>query len=498
MLRPYQEVAVHLVRESIRRGNKRILLVMPTGSGKTHVLASIAEGAVRKGNKVLASMHRRQLVQQMHDSFLKSGLEPAMIMAGIESNLDCQVQIVSLATYSRRLQLSDLSINRYFIDAAVVMLDEAHHTLSPTNQKMLSHYPDKIVIGVTATPCLSSGVGMGQYFDDIVQPVSIKSLVDTGFLVPGVYYGPDTPDLSNIRTVLGDYEKKALGEVMEKPALIGSVVENWLKLAGNKKTMVFAVNVAHSKALAREFVAHGVEAEHLDAHHDDDERSATLERFRMGATQVLCNVALYTEGTDIPEIECIDIARPTKSLGLHLQIIGRGARPFPGKQNFIVIDHGGNVERLGFYEDEITWGLDGKRPSAQKKVKRVKEKKLLTCSECCHVFEARDRCPQCFAPVGDYGKKIAAVESDLVEISKTKKPKATHEEKQQFYSMLEHYRRQKNYQRGWKSWTYRDKYGIWPKGLDDNPIVPDDAFYRYMKYLDIKKAKSKKRQSLGG
>jgi len=493
ILRDYQVEAVRLVRDSVRRGNKKILLVMPTGSGKTHVLAAIAEGAVAKGNKILASMHRRQLVQQMRDSFVDSGLSPAIIMAGIDHDLSCHMQIVSLATYARRLKLCETGINKFFIDAAVILLDEAHHALNPTNQQMLSNYQDKIVIGVTATPCLSSGVGMGQYFDDIVQPVSIKQLVDTGFLVPGIYYGPDTPDLSNIRTVLGDYEKKALGEVMEKPALIGSVVQNWLKLAGNKKTMVFAVNVAHSKALAREFVAHGVQAEHLDAHHDDDARSDVLSRFRTGDTQALCNVALYTEGTDIPEIECIDIARPTKSLGLHLQIIGRGARPFPGKQNFTVIDHGGNVERLGFYEDEITWGLDGKRPSAQKKVKRVKEKKLLTCSECCHVFEARERCPQCFTPITDYGKKIAAVEADLIEISRVKKPIATKEEKQQFLSMLEHYRRTKNYQRGWSAHQFRSRFSVWPRGLSEQPIIPDEAFLRYMKYQQIRKAKQREK-----
>jgi superfamily II DNA or RNA helicase len=482
-----------MVRDSARRGNKKILLVMPTGSGKTHVLAAIAEGSVGKGNKILASMHRRQLVKQMHDSFVESGLSPAIIMAGIDHDLSCQVQIVSLATYARRLKLCDNDINKFFIDAAVILLDEAHHALNPTNQQMLSNYQNKIVIGVTATPCLSSNVGMGQYFEDIVQPVSIGGLVDAGFLVPGIYYGPDTPDLSNIRTVLGDYEKKALGEVMEKPALIGSVVQNWLKLAGNKKTMVFAVNVAHSKALAREFVAHGVEAEHLDAHHDDDERSATLGRFRMGATQVLCNVALYTEGTDIPEIECIDIARPTKSLGLHLQIIGRGARPFPGKQNFIVIDHGGNIERLGFYEDEITWGLDGKRPAAKKKIKRVKEKKLLTCSECCHVFEARQRCPQCFTPVGDYGKKIAEAEADLVELGK-KRPKATRDEKQAFLDMAEYHRKQKNYKKGWEAWQYRARFSVWPRGLVATPRPPSIEFLRYMQYQQIRSAKRREKE----
>jgi len=204
-LRQYQQRAVEMVRESIRKGNKKIMLVMPTGSGKTKVLASIAAGAVSKGNKVLASMHRRQLVTQMRDSFVESGIDSAIIMAGEEHNLDCAVQVVSLATYSRRIQLSDMGINRFFVDAAVVLLDEAHHTLSKTNQRMLDNYKDRIVIGVTATPCLSTGVGMGNYFDDLVQPVTVQELVDQKFLVPGRYFGPEAPDLSKIKTVLGDY-----------------------------------------------------------------------------------------------------------------------------------------------------------------------------------------------------------------------------------------------------------------------------------------------------
>jgi len=159
---------------------------------------------------------------------------------------------------------------------------------------------------------------------------------------------------------------------MNTPKLVGDVVGNWAKIAGGLQTMVFAVDVKHSKALVEEFVRHDINAEHLDAYSDDDEREETINRFRNGDTQVICNVGLYTEGTDIPEIQCIDLARPTKSLGLHLQMIGRGARPYPEKDKFVVIDHGGNIERLGFYEDEINWGLSGKEVAHRKKKPRKK------------------------------------------------------------------------------------------------------------------------------
>jgi len=491
VLRDYQKKAVDQIRTEIQKGNRRILLVLPTGSGKSHTMGDISKKSIDKSNKILALMHRRQLVTQLMQRFEECGVNSAMIMSGEEHNLDCSAQIATCQTYTRRLKLKKDN-NKFFIDAAIVFIDEAHHALSNTYQNILSNYNDKIIIGVTATPILASGVGMGNYFDAIVQPVSIKELIDQNHLVPGVYYGPSSPDLSKIKTVVGDYEKKGLDEVVNQPRIIGDVVKNWFKIAGGLSTMVFAVNVNHSKALCKEFNDNGVTAEHLDAHSIDEEREDTLRRFRDGDTQVLLNVALFTEGTDVPEIECIVLARPTKSLGLHLQMIGRGARPNKGKDSFTVIDHGGNVNRLGYYEDEIEWLLTEKEVGFKKKEVRKKEKKIRTCEEC-HAQFTGPTCPQCGKTILGYGKIIEAEEAELIALSKKKKKEPTTEQKRKFYGMLEYHRKEKGYSKGWTANQFKQKYKEFPKGMNNAPDQkPDKTLKNWITYQNIKYAKSKK------
>jgi len=490
ILREYQEKTVEMVRDEIRKGNKRILIALPTGAGKTHVLSDIAKKAQTKENTVLALMHRRQLVTQMVDSFAENGIEADIIMAGIESRLESKIQVGTVQTYLRRLQLDAIEYNRFFINAVIVMIDEAHHALSKSYQQILKYYENKIIIGVTATPVLSSGIGMGTFFQAIICPVSVQGLVDDGYLVPSVCYGPSTPDLSKVKIVMGDYHKTELNKVMNQPKLIGDVVQNWLKLADNRQTMVFAVKVNHSKALCEEFNRMGIPAEHLDAHDIDEDRSDVLGRFRSEETKVLCNVGLYTEGTDIPEIRCIVLARPTKSLGFHLQMVGRGARPSPGKKDFMILDHGGNIERLGFYEEDVEWSLDGKNLGYKKKAEYKKEKKPFICEMCSCVHTGK-RCPQCGFEVVGYGKKIEALEAELVELGKTKRPKATLEEKRRFLGMLDYERKKRGYKVGWANHKYKNYFGVWPRGMDDvTPVQPDESFRNWMTYERIKWAKS--------
>lgn len=493
-LRDYQENLVNAVRDELKKGHRRVMMVLPTGGGKTHVIGSIAARCLENGHKVLALMHRRQLVTQTVDRFNECGVDPGIIMSGEDADLEAKAQVGTCQTYNRRMGLDDVCYNRWWIDASVVFVDEAHHALSKTYQNILKTYENKIVIGVTATPVLSSGVGMGNYFDSLVSPVSVGELIKKGHLVPGVYYGPSTPDLSKIKTVAGDYEKKGLNKVMNQPKLIGDVVDNWLKIAGDKKTMVFAVKVNHSKALRREFESKGVKAEHLDAHAPDDVREATLNRFRSGETQVICNVGLYTEGTDIPDIECIVLARPTKSIGLHLQMIGRGARPYPGKDQFIVLDHGGNLERLGFYEDPIEWSLNGKELGFKKKIVRKGEKRYLTCDECSYMFQGKV-CPQCGHEIADYGKRIEALDAELVKLN-NREPKYTMEDKRRWYAMIEWERRIRGYKPGFTAANYKDKFGVWPRGMDGvAPMEPDQAVKNWLTHKRIRYAKRRKAEA---
>jgi len=489
-LRGYQKSLVEAVRQKVIDGHKKILMVLPTGGGKSFVIGDIASRAIEKGHKVLALMHRRQLVNQLADFFRTSGVDPAIIMSGEESDLDQQAQIGTCQTYLRRLKLHPIEDNHWFHDASVVFIDEAHHTLSKTYQKILENYEDKIVIGVTATPILASGVGMGEYFDSIVSLTTVQDLIDDKHLVPSECYGPSEPDLSKLHTVAGDYNKKELNQKMNQPKIIGDVVDNWMNLVGDKQTMCFAVKVDHSKALRDEFIRRGINAEHLDAYADDEKREDTLRRFRDGDTRVITNVGLYTEGTDIPEIECIVLARPTKSLGLHLQMVGRGARPYSGKEKFIILDHGGNINRLGFYEDEIEWQLEGKEIGFKKKVARIKEKKIRNCVKC-DFLHTGGKCPQCGYVIPDYGKKIEAEEAELVAL-KHKSGEYTMLEKRAWYGMLMYYQREKGYKEGWLAHKYKSKFNVWPRGMDAvGPIVPNAKVSNWIRYQNIKWHKRK-------
>lgn len=207
-LRDYQEKILLAIREKAKSGSRRILVVLPTGGGKTHIMGSLTKNALEKDNKVLALMHRRGLVDQMIDIFEECGVDSGCIMAGREPELEKKCQVASLWTYKRRANLDEIENNRFWINAPCLLIDEAHHILNKTYQSVLEDYKDAFVIGFTATPTLSTGAGLGRYFDSLIDVVSMDELMNGGFLVPGVYFGPSDPDLSKLKIIQGDYEEK--------------------------------------------------------------------------------------------------------------------------------------------------------------------------------------------------------------------------------------------------------------------------------------------------
>lgn len=495
-LREYQYRTIEMIRNAIRSGYKRILVTLPTGSGKSIIMGHIAKLCRDKGRRVLALMHRRQLVEQLQDRFNECGVSSGLIMSGVSSDLASECQIGTIQTYSRRIKLeeadfwSDNKRRPWLMDANVVFLDECHRSLSKTFQDVMGEYENKIVLGFTATPSLSSGVAMGNYYETLIQPVSVKELIRGGSLVPGRYYGLNGPDLSELRVIAGDYERGELGKRVMKQKIIGDIVQNWCKLSGNRKTILFAVNVKHSIAITREFKKYEINAEHLDAHSTDDERNEVLSRFRRGEIRVLCNVDLYTEGTDIPDIECICLARPTKSIGRYIQMVGRGARPFDKKDYFLVLDHGANVNEHGFYEDNINWTLDGKKIKFAKTHKNKREKHKLTCDICSCVFTG-SMCPQCHTVVVNYGKKIEAMEAELKELNK-KEVKYTFEDKKRWYSMFKYEKIRLNKSDGWLLAQYKSKFNTWPNKCKHEPAIePNEEVLNWLKYQRIKWAKGK-------
>lgn len=512
-LRLYQSNAIKMIVDAYRFGYRRILLVMPTGSGKSHVLREIASGCVAKGHKVLSLVHMRNLVTQLSGHYEGAGVETGQIMAGVDHDTSLPCQVASMLTYNRRIKLSEKERNHFFIDPDVILIDEAQHSLGKSYQAILSNYSDKLIIGVTAAPSLSSGIGFGNFYETLIQPVMVNELIQDGFLVPGNYYGPSPGQLMELarlklealKSQRGDFKPNETDKIVNTPEIIGDVVLQYARIAQNKSAMVFAINRKHGKALNREFQKHGFTSEYLDAHSSDEVRDGALTKFRARELKIICQVGLYIEGTDIPEIEALIDCAPCRSLGRHIQKIGRAARPNPGKKSFIYIDHCGNVagrnDSLGKYEQDIIWELDGKDIKYRVvKTKEEKEKPMLICEHCQTIFRG-NRCPMCLSFVVDYGKKVEALHGDLIKIgnpTRKTKPKPTMAEKQAFYSMLEHYRRSKNYQRGWTAHQFRQKYQTWPRGLNETPSVPDENFLRYMKYQQIRSAKRREKERNSG
>lgn len=338
-LRPYQEEGIEAVRDRFRRGAKRVLIVLPTGGGKTVVASRIIHSAVQRESRVLFLAHRRELIQQTADKLQRFGVRHGVIMAGERKALQHLVQVASIQTLARQrdvLRKVDL-----------IFFDEAHHAAAGSYTDVMTWFPTAKVVGLTATPWRLDGRGLGDVFDAHVVVRTPKQLKEEGFLVPVGGWEFEAIDTSQARVQRGDFNVKDLAAEATKPRVVGDVVEEWLRHAKGARTIVFAVNVEASQLMAEKFREAGVPAEHVDGEMSAVERDAVLARLRSGRTLVVCNCNVLTEGFDCPELEVCVLARPTLSTGLYLQMVGRVLRPAEGKLQARIHDHAGCLAAHG-------------------------------------------------------------------------------------------------------------------------------------------------------
>ena len=493
MLRDYQLAAVTGLRESIRTGHKRPCLIAPTGAGKTHIACAVVEGAIQKGKKVLFLAPRRELIYQASERLTGFGIHNGIIMAGEMRDIYAPVQVASFDTLHARGIRSERML---MPDADVVIVDEAHLSIAQTRKDIIEYYHEAIVIGLTATPARGDGKGLGEIYDDLVETVTMRDLVDTGHLVPMRYFAPSKPDLEGVKVRMGDYVIKGLSEKMDQPKLIGDIVDNWSRVASDRRTVVFCVTRAHSRHACEAFNAVGVAAEHLDGETPLEERKAILDRVRSGETQVLCNVFVCSFGLDIPELDCCVLARPTKNISLYLQTAGRVLRTHPGKENAILIDHSGAVDEHGFVDDPIPWSLDGSESVKDRKAKdqmEQKEPKEITCKNCQTVFKGSRVCPNCGHAMIPPGKPVPVYEATLHEVKRNVDKinrKTTPEEKRVFMGGLKQYAKAKGYSDGWVSHAYKEKFGVWPnKYKNARMCEPNQEVRNWIRYKQIQFAK---------
>lgn len=402
MLRDYQVKAIEQIRSEFMKGNKKVLLHLATGSGKTTVFCKMVADAVARGKKAVIIVRGRKLVDQASKRLFREGVDHGVLMANHYAYSPMKkTQVCSIDTLRAR---------NITLDADLIILDEAHLFASEGDRLYLSQYSYSFIVSVTATPYLQGG--LRHIADKIVHPISMKELIATGYLVPFKYYAPSAPDLSNVEisSSTKDYVSSQLGEVMSKSSLVGDVVSHWKKLAQDKPTICFAVNVAHSNLLVGRFKSAGIAAEHIDANSSDSERNAAIRRLESGETKVICNVGILGIGVDIPCLGAIVMARPTKSKNLYIQQSGRVTRPFADKFFGLLLDHAGNIARHGFPTDDFDVDIDGK-------IKKQSASKVKICKQCFCVHEEKI-CPECgfVSPVAASTFSIEETDGELTEI----------------------------------------------------------------------------------
>lgn len=496
-LRPYQIDAVTDLRRSLAAGHQRVLLQLATGAGKTRIAAEICRMAQAKRTNVLFLAPRRELITQAAQAFSRQGLWPGIIMAGQAMAKSRDLQVASFDTlHARAVRDTRMAMP----DAGLVIVDEAHLSLADTRKAIIEHYRDARVIGLTATPARGDGRGLGEIYHDLISGPSIRHLTDEGHLVPLRYFAPSEPDLAALKLNKdGDYAETGLAKRMDTPQLAGDIVENWIRIARHRRTVVFCVNRAHSRHVCGEYIKAGIRAEHLDGETPVDERAAILARVASGETQVLCNVFVASYGLDIPSLDCAVLARPTKNISLYLQTIGRVMRTADRKLDALVIDHAGAVKENGFADEFVPWSLDADAKVKERKLRLAQEKgepKPITCARCKASFSGRRECPACGYAMVPPTAAIPTHEADLVELERAAKKDnrdLSWDEKAAFMAGLRAYAQAHSYKEGWAAQKYRARFGVWPNDARVRDVAPQpysEEVRRWIVSQNIRRAKS--------
>jgi superfamily II DNA or RNA helicase len=478
--------------------HKRILIVLPTGGGKTYVAAEIIRSALAQLWPALVLSHRREIIAGTSDKLKRHDIPHGIIQAGTDPRPQALAQVASIQTLFRRGVVDG---RMEMPPAKLVIVDEAHHAPAWSYQKIIESYPDAVILGLTATPCRSDGRGLGGIFETIIEGPQVAELIAGGFLVRSRVYAPvvQGPDLRGVKTHAGDYIECQLADRVNTDKLVGDIVTHWIKYGENRQTVAFAVNVAHSIHLKDEFVRAGIRCEHIDASTPKLERGATLARVASGEIQVVTNCMVLTEGWDMPEVGCCILARPTKKMGLYRQMIGRVLRTAEGKPDAIILDHSGAVYRHGVPEDPVVWSLkpDHKAHSPKHTERQARaETGLLECPKC-HALRVGGRpCDHCgYLP--QRSAKAIVVEGELGLLEGKKKPKGltySADDKERWHGMLVSYGQSKGHKPGWASHKYREKFGAFPKwGVAPEPIPPSREVLSFIRSRNIAWAKGREK-----
>lgn len=386
-LRDYQLRDVEAIRTSFGAGHRAVCYVAPTGSGKTVLFTHIAARLMERGKRAWILCHRQELMAQTSRALTSNGVDHAMVSPQFSFDPHARIQVASIMTLIRRLDKLPAP--------DLVIVDECHHGVSETWSRAINAHASAKVLGVTATPERLDGKGLGAIFQAMVLGPSVRTLTDQGYLARATVFAPPmVADLRGLHKRGGDYAQDELAEAMDRPAITGDAVEHYARICPAAPAIVYAASVVHAEHVAERFKAAGFRAASVDGGMDNATRKARIGGLASGEIQVLTSCDLISEGLDIPAVAAAILLRPTQSLSLCRQQIGRVLRPSPGKDRAIILDHAGNVLRHGLPTDDIEWTLEGSA-AKRKKAAEKNEVQIRQCPQCYVVHEPAPVCPGC-------------------------------------------------------------------------------------------------------
>lgn len=470
------------------------ILCAPTGSGKTFIALWVAKHYLDQGKRAAIITPREEILNQFVESaeMIVGPGEAGVVKADWPRSPYRPLQICSwptLRSYARRAYDRGRDLSSVLPPADVVIVDECHLSVSPqVREFVIKPYSEEAkLVGVTATPSTKTGAGLGSVYTSIKHVTSVRQLIKEGFLCPLEYFAGSQVDLSDVKVRNGDYVAKDLGKSVSK--LVGDYVDNWLRIARDRHTIVFTPDKASCEGVAERYNEAGIRALALHSGKHPEKRHQIVEAFKRKDAQVLVNVGIASYGFDCPSVDCIQLLRNTKSIVLHLQQLGRGMRTFEGKTECLVLDHTRNVRDLGYADDLFRWRLRAGKDSAANwsrdprsgEVKEGEEREPHECKNCQYLFQRRLDCPNCGLEIIPEKRDLETTNAKLVRISKARTGKPAEELNlptgKTLFSQLLHIEGRRGYKRGWAARTYKDLHpqGYWPAKRWNDEIEEPEA-----------------------
>ena len=398
-LRDYQQETVDNIYQSMKQGNRRIIVQQPPRTGKTVIMAEIARKTTSKGNRVMFIIHRKEVLAQAKSTFEQQNVNMDLATMGM------------VQTLTRR-------VNK-LTEPQLILIDEAHHALSQSYRRIIDAFPNAYILYFTATPIRTGHDQLDQIADDIIVGKSIKWLTQHHFLAPFHYYGLGDIDRSKLRKQNGDYSSQSMDEAISHQ-IYGHIVHQYQRLANGKQAVVYCHSIESAKKVTEQFSQAGITAAEIDGGTDSKVRDHLVQKFRAQQLTILANVNLFTEGVDLPNVDCVIMARPTSSLALYLQFSMRCLNPRKGK-TAVIIDHVDNFLNFGLPSSDRNWS-EAIVTKDKRKTKSNADNgpAIAQCNYCFGTFyrdQAKNNCcPLCGHELKKENKDYKIVNVDLQEI----------------------------------------------------------------------------------